>query len=277
MFLAIDIGNSKIKCGLFDRDDLVLTVEMKSDPTASVAAYRHSLRSRLGDLTPTEAGISSVVPTLTEKIVKAVRDDFMVPVSVVGPNHDPPFEVDYVPAESLGADRLCAAVAAFMRYARKDHGGDDHTHIDHVQNDPAPDDNGPARPLVVVDAGTTVTYEVVVDGVYKGGAIAPGPALSAAALSGRTGKLPAVETSIPKHAVGNSTDDGIRSGIMFGFVDSVTGMIDRITADLGMTPFVVATGGGGAFLKKHVDSVDVYEPHLVLEGIAFMIRRTESD
>jgi len=64
---------------------------------------------------------------------------------------------------------------------------------------------------------------------------------------------------------------------MFGFVDSVAGMIDRITADLGMAPFVVVTGGGGAFLEKHVEAVDVYEPHLVLEGIAFMIRRTESD
>jgi len=262
VFLAIDIGNSKIKCGLFDGHDLTLTVEMRSDPTASVAAYRHSLRSRLGDLTPTAAGISSVVPALTEMIVKAVQDDFMVPATVVGPELDPPFEVDYVPPETLGADRLCAAAAAVRRYAQADH---------------AEGGLSRGRPLVVVDAGTTVTYDVVVDGVYRGGAIAPGPTLSASALSRGTGKLPEIKPSIPKHPVANCTQDGIRSGVMFGFVDSVAGMIDRLEAELEMAPFVVATGGGGAFLERHVDAVDVYEPHLVLEGIAFMVRRTGAD
>ncbi len=262
MFLAIDIGNSKIKCGLFDGDDLVLTVEMRSDPTASVAAYRHSLRNRLGDFAPTAAGVSSVVPSITEMIVKAVQDDFMVPTTVIGPDLDPPFEVDYVPPEALGSDRLCAAAAAVRKYPLADHaeGG---------QSRP--------RPLVVIDAGTTITYEVVVDGVYRGGAIAPGPSLSAIALSGGTGRLPEIRPSIPKHPVANCTLDGIRSGVMFGFIDSVAGMIERLEAELEMAPFVVATGGGGAFLKKHVAAIDVFEPHLVLEGIAFMVRRSGAD
>lgn len=256
MFLAVDIGNSRIKCGLFEGDTLVSTIDMRSDPTASVAAYRHSLRSRLGELTPTAAGVSSVVPTMTDMIVQAIRDDFMVLASVVGPDLDPPFEIDYVPPESLGADRLCAAAAAFRKYAQ--------------------DDAGQNRPLVVVDAGTTITYEVVVDGVYKGGAILPGPTLSADALARGTGKLPLITASTPRKAVGKSTTDAIRSGIMFGFVDSVTGMIARLESELRTTPFVVSTGGAGEFLEKRIDAVDVYEPHLVLEGIAFMVRRSGS-
>jgi type III pantothenate kinase len=257
MFLAIDIGNSWTKCGLFDGDNIVTTFAMETDQTASIAAYRHSLRSRLDNIAPDAAGVCSVVPSMTDMMVKAVRDDFMVLADIVGPDMDLPFELDYTPPESLGPDRLCAAAAATVKYA--------------------PDGGKEARPLVVVDAGTAITYELIADGVYRGGAIAPGPALAAHSLARGTGQLPSVELSMPKSPVANRTDDGLRSGIMLGFIDGVSGMVDRLTENLGTTPLAIATGGWGSFLVEHVDSLTVLEPHLVLEGIALMCRRTAAD
>lgn len=250
MFLAVDIGNSLIKCGLFEHGELVARFSMLSDPSASLAAYRHSLRSHVHDATPTSAGLCSVVPALTEVIGRAIRDDFMLLPTVVGPEIDLPFDLDYHPADSLGADRLCAAAAAYTRYGH--------------------DEVGNSRAIIVVDAGTAVTYEVIVDGVYRGGAIAPGPELSADALTGGAARLSRIDVTVPGGPIGNNTVDGIRSGIMLGFLDSVSGMLQRLTEAIGAEPFVVATGGGAEFLASHVPKIDVFEPDLVLEGVAFL-------
>jgi type III pantothenate kinase len=221
--------------------------EMESSPTASVAAYRHSLRSRLHDVTPISAGISSVVPGLTSVIAQAVRDDFMIVPTIVDSKLELPFAVDYDPPESLGADRLCAAAAACAKLEL----------------------SGPdaAASVIVVDAGTAVTYDVVEGGCYRGGAIAPGPQMAISALDRGTAMLHVVELSVPKKALANDTTDGIRSGVVFGFVDSVSAMIKRLAAEIESTPVVFATGGWGSFLAEHVDAIDSYEPNLVLEGV----------
>ena len=116
--LALDVGNSRIKCALFAGTEIELAFEMGSDPTASVAAYRHTLRQRIGQRIPAAAGMSSVVPALTDLLVDAVRSDFMVLPELVSTSLTLPIEIDYSPPESLGADRLAAACAAESRYGR---------------------------------------------------------------------------------------------------------------------------------------------------------------
>lgn len=250
MFLAIDIGNSSITCGLFDESELVSTFEMAADRRASAAAYRHSLRSRLEGRAPTTSGISSVVPELTDLLVRAVRDDFMVLPTVIDSSLQLPIVVDYDPVDSLGADRLCAAAAAHEKFGL--------------------DDAGDPRPVIVVDAGTAVTYEVVYDGAYRGGAIGPGPVLMSHALAGGTSQLGKSELSIPSSPLGRNTIDALRSGIMFGFLDSVSSMIDRLEAEHEGAHFIVATGGWGSFLADRIDEIDLFAPNLVLDGIEML-------
>ena len=247
MFLALDIGNSRIKAGLFESGRLVDTFTMSNDQSASVAAYRHSLRGHVGDRTPIAAAVSSVVPEMTERIVAAVRDDFMILPVVISHDLVTAFEIDYDPAESLGVDRLCAVAAASEKYGL--------------------DQEGNLRPLIVIDAGTAATIDLLVDGVFRGGAIMPGPRLMVRALAAGAARLTEVDLGIPKNPVGNSTLKGLESGIMLGFLDAVTGMIDRFIQAEARKPFVVATGGGGKLLADELAIVDYFDGDLVLEGI----------
>ena len=150
----------------------------------------------------------------------------------------------------MGVDRLCAAAAAQAKYGR----GDD----------------GRERAVIVVDAGTAVNYEVVIGGVYRGGAIAPGPVLSASALAWGTAKLSEIDLATPKKAVGDNTEDAIRSGVVFGFIDSVSGMLRRLIGETDGEVVVIATGGCAGILRDRVDAINIVDDTLVLEGIRLL-------
>jgi type III pantothenate kinase len=160
-----------------------------------------------------------------------------------------PFALQYDTPHTLGNDRLAAAAAAWLRY------GKDVT-----------------RSVVAVDAGTAVTFEVVDGrGVYRGGPIGAGPGLLRRALREGTAQLPAVPLELPEEIIGRSTQEAIQSGIMYGFLDGVAGILHRIEERLGTPPFIVTTGGWGAFLHEYLPSVDACDPHLVLHGIHLLM------
>ncbi len=248
MILTLDIGNTAVKGGLFDGPDLVRTFRMATDAEASVPAYRHALRHHLGGVDVGPVGIASVVPAVAERLAEAVRAETLRLPVLLHSSLVLPFEMGYETPGTLGMDRLAAAAGAWVRYRDE------------------------AQPVVVVDAGTAVTVEVVsADGVFLGGAIGAGPDLVRRALARGTAQLPEVDATVPRRALGRSTEEALHAGVMFPFLDGVCGLLLRIAGELETDPLVVATGGWSALLAAHIDAVDHAEPDLVLHGIRALL------
>ncbi|MFP4228913.1 MAG: type III pantothenate kinase [Salinivenus sp.] len=248
MFLALDIGNSAAKGGLFDEDVLEtsFSIELPSRPTAPHAsdAWAEALGPSLDGRSVEHVGLVSVVPRATAAASAALRTLTGAPVTRIQADAPLPFALDYETPGTLGTDRLAAAAAGWVLYGRPDN-----------------------RSVLVVDTGTAVSYEVVHrDAVYQGGAIGAGPALARRALQTGTAQLPDVPLTLPAEPVGRSTEAALQSGIMWGLVDSVRGMTNRLAATLPDAPLLILTGGWSSVLARHLDRTDVHAPHLVLQG-----------
>lgn len=246
MFLALDLGNSMVKVGLHDGSSWVRTSRF---PTGD-GSIQEDLLQFVADERVDLAGLASVVPRHTAVWAGAVLDAFGVAPRTVGTEMPLPFRLAYRTPQTLGADRLAAAAAAWLRYGS--------------------DEAGEPRPVVALDAGTAVTTEVVTaEGVYLGGAIAPGAPLLHRALA-EPAQLPPVDWPDEVQAIGRSTVAAIQSGLGILFLDGVRGLLHRTADALGASPFVVATGGWAAWLSARLDAVSTVEPHLVLDGVRLL-------
>jgi len=236
MTLALDLGNSAAKGALLDGLRVV----------HAFAAAPAGLAAALGGHAVSRAGIASVVPAHTAVWAEAVREATGCEPLAVHAGLRLPFGMAYATPETLGADRLAAAAGAHALF---------------------PD----ADPLVVLDAGTALTLEVVAGGAYRGGAIAPGPDLLRRALARGTAQLPEVDPALPPSPIGSTTREAVQVGVMGGFVGATRGLLAATAAALGTGPFVVATGGWAGFLAAHLPEIGVVEPHLVLQGVAALV------
>lgn len=264
MILTLDIGNTSVKGGVFDGPEVasVFHLDVGSPGGGSDAAaesWERALRRATNGVEITRAGLVSVVPDATPAAEQALESLTGQPVTSVTPAMPLPFRLDYETPHTLGADRLAAAAAAWVRYGHA----------------PRTADAAPRttpRSVIAVDAGTAVTYEVVHrEGSYRGGAIGPAPVLMQRALRSGTAQLPTVPLTFPDGPVGRSTRSALQSGILWGFVDGVKGMIDRLSGTLPDPPVVVVTGGWSDVLAEHVDTVDHVVPHLVLDGVRLLM------
>jgi type III pantothenate kinase len=243
MWLALDIGNSAAKGGFFDGDALLHPFRVPWSAGEPAASWEATFEAHLRDRPVTRAGVASVVPTATPRVQALLGRLAQVEAEVIHHQMRLPFALAYETPHTLGVDRLAAAAAAWTRY-------------------------GPDRAVVALDAGTAVTYDVVDrSGVFRGGAIGAGPELMRQALAHGTAQLPPVPLEQPVTPVGRTTQEAIQAGLMYAFIDSVRGMLDRISASLGEPPVVVATGGWSLFLKERLDALDHVDPHLVLRGV----------
>ena len=260
-FLALDIGNSAVKGGLFRGDRLadVFHLEVSVDSgAAGVEVWAEALRPHLADAPPSHAGLASVVPKATGPAQEGIRSVVGITATVIRTSMALPFEMGYETPHTLGTDRLAAAAAAWCLYGQRGDGRREDT---------------PARSVIAVDAGTAVTFDVVdASGVYRGGAISAGPALTRQALDVGTAQLPPVPLEIRSTPMGRSTQEAIQSGILWGLVDSVEGMIRRLQSLLADDPVVLVTGGWSAVLAEHVAGIDHVAPHLVLDGVRVLCR-----
>lgn len=256
MLLALDIGNSAVKGGFFEGDELVDVFSVSPETVdlsgrAAAAAWRDALTSHLSSASIEHVGVASVVPTTADAIMRSLAARREVPVTQIRTTMPLPFDLGYETPDTLGADRLAAAAGGWMEFGRS---------------------ASPSRSVVVVDAGTAVTCEVVHrDGVYQGGTIGAGPVLTRHALREGTAQLPAVPLSLPDDPVGDSTQRALQSGVMWNLVDSVRGMTDRLAATLPDAPRIVLTGGWSSLLIDHLDCVDHCVPHLVLRGVRHLL------
>jgi type III pantothenate kinase len=251
VLLTIDIGNTNATLGVFDGEVLLADWRLTSGQHLSrdeLGLSLVGLFAHAGLAIDALEGVclASVVPPLTATYAEACQRYLRQTPLVVELGVKTGVKVLVSEPRTVGADRIVNACAVKALV-----GG----------------------PSVVVDFGTATTFDAIdKDGNYLGGAIAPGLEVAADSLSGRTAKLPKVELTVPPHAIGRNTIDAIRSGIMFGYVALVEGMIARFEGELLPAPpsdrlTVVATGGLAVTIAALTPRIDRVEPTLTLQGL----------
>ena len=246
MLLAIDIGNSTAKFGVFDREKLVARFFISTVRGQTVGELTDSIADKL-DFPIKAVIVASVVPEASDAFQKFCEMRFRLkPVFVA---HDFGFPIRYQPPESLGIDRAVAAFAAREKYG---------------------------RPVIVCDFGTATTIDVVDRrGEFVGGVITPGIETLADSLFQKTSKLPRIEIRKPEKVIGDTTVGAIRSGIYFGYIGLVEGILRRMIAESGERPKVVATGGFAALIAENIETIEIIDENLLLEGLRLIYERTE--
>lgn len=240
MLLAIDIGNSRIKFGVFDDARLISKFSIPTIREASA----EDIRAAVGDKLP-ERISSAIVCSVVPQIEQAVRDFVLMQFGAepvfVDNSFDFGFTIKYEPVDSVGTDRLINAFSAVRKYG---------------------------KPCIVCSFGTATTIDAVnSNDEYLGGIIAPGMNTLAEALHLKTSKLPKVEIEKPDRVIGNTTVDSIRSGIFYGYVSLVEGILRRMTTELGAASSVVATGGFAKLIAGESMLVNVVDDNLLLNGL----------
>jgi type III pantothenate kinase len=256
LLLAIDAGNTNVVMGLYDGERLVADWRITSPPTwtGDEVAIMLSDLFRLRGLETSSVGgvvIGSVVPNLTPALEEASVEHFKIRPVVVGPGVKTGIRLAIENPKEVGADRIANTLAAFKRY-----GG----------------------PAIVIDLGTAVTYDAVsAGGEYLGGAIAPGVGISLDALVAHTAKLIRVELSAPDSVIGRSTLTAIQSGLLWGFVAQIEGMVKRMSEELGGKAHVIATGGQAGMVAGLTTVIDDVDLELTLEGLRLIYLQNSSD
>ncbi|HKW58458.1 MAG TPA: type III pantothenate kinase [Candidatus Dormibacteraeota bacterium] len=246
MLLAVDVGNTNVTLALFDGDRLVADWRVTSHRERTADEMAVELRD-LFALRGIDLGavsgvvIASVVPTINPALVEASRRYLKCEPVMVGPGVKTSVKVRYENPRDVGADRIANALAAYTKY-----GG----------------------PVVVIDFGTAVTYDAInADGDYLGGAISPGVQISLDALVSHTAMLRRVEPVAPDSVIGRNTITAIQSGLVWGFVSQVEGMVKRMVDELGGKARVVATGGQAPLVAELTPVIEATDPLLTLEGL----------
>jgi type III pantothenate kinase len=256
MLLAVDVGNTETAIGLFDGDELrerfrISTVAARTTDERFLLV-EGLLRTVGLSVTDLKAlAVSSVVPQVTGSWAHLASSRFSCEALVIGVGVKTGMEILVETPREVGADRIVNAVAAYHR-------------------------TGCAT--VVIDLGTAITFDVLdARGRYLGGAIAPGLGLSLDALFKRTAKLPRVDLVPPPNPIGRNTVEHIQSGVFYGAVAMVDGMVKRLSRELGDQPVaVIATGGQAETLAAASTTIQQVEPDLTLWGLHLLYRRNTS-
>ncbi len=246
MLLAIDIGNTNVTFGAFEGEHIKATWRVSTAIHRMPDEYANlmlSLMERQGVKAAQidDVVICSVVPPLLLIFEEVCKKYLRKTPLVVEAGVKTGVRIDMDNPREVGPDRIVNAVAAHHLY-----GG----------------------PVIVIDMGTATTMDVVAKGgKYIGGAIAPGIAIATEALFTRTAVLPRIELSLPKKAIGRNTVAAMQSGIVFGYIGLIEGLINRIQAELDEKAKVVATGGFATLMARATDLIDEVNPDLTLIGL----------
>lgn len=246
MLMTIDIGNTNISIGVYQEDVLGPRWRVSTDNNRMPDEYGLQLDGLLKheSLSPTDISgicLASVVPPLTGIFLQACREYLNHDPLVVDAGVKTGVRIFYETPRAVGADRIVDAAAVQTLY-----GG----------------------PACVVDFGTGTTFDAISrDGDYLGGAIAPGIGIAAEALFRRAAKLPRVELSTPPSVIGQNTPHSMQSGLIYGYVGLVEGMVTRFRAELGPEMKVIATGGLTEIIARETRMIDIVAPWLTLDGL----------
>ena len=261
MLLAIDVGNTNIVLGVFDGTRLaeswrlVTLRERTADEMGILVTHLFANRSVPLDRV---SGIilSSVVPPLTRTMEEMAERYFGHTPLTVDPATNTGMPVLYSPPSDVGADRVVNGVAAYEAYGRKTQ-----------------------SPVIVVDFGTATTFDAIsAAGEYLGGVICPGIGISADALFQRAARLPRVDVRKPPTVIGDTTVTSMQSGLFFGYVAMVDGIVTRMRAELdrGKRSACIATGGMADIIASETTVIERVDPDLTLQGLRLIWERNRS-
>jgi len=246
MLLAIDVGNTQITIGLYDGGTLGARWRLATDQERLPDEYGILLinlfqHAKVGPGEIDGIALASVVPPLTATFEQACREYLGRAPLVVGTGTKTGVHVKYEDPKQVGADRVAAAAAVLKMY-----GG----------------------PACIVDFGTATTFDAIsAEGEYLGGAIAPGIGIAAEALFQRAAKLPKVDLQRPPSPIGKNIVHSLQSGLLFGYVSLVEGMVARFRAILGPQMKVIGTGSLAEVIAKETGVIEILSPWLALEGL----------
>ena len=257
MLLAIDVGNTNITLGVFDGATLVQSWRLQTlrERTADELGlivdglFSHS---RIERVQVRGIILGSVVPPLTGTIKAMAQRYFGVPALTIEPGVDTGMPILYDNPAEVGADRIVNGIAAYDRFGRD------------------------GRPLIVVDFGTATTLDAISGkGEYLGGAICPGVQISADALFQRAARLPRIDVRRPEKIVGRTTVGAMESGLFWGYVGLVEGLVRRMSAELGGHAICIATGGLADVIAPETPLIEHVDSDLTLHGLRIVWERNQ--
>jgi type III pantothenate kinase len=258
MLLAIDIGNTNIVLGVFEGQQLEVSWRlstMRDRTSDELGIWVAQLFQHSGlDISRVRwVIISSVVPQLTRTATGMVDRYFKLKPLIVDGATKTGMPVLYENPAEVGADRIVNAIGAYERYGRD-----------------------AARPVIVVDFGTATTFDAISGkGEYLGGVICPGIQISADALFQRAARLPRIDVQKPKQVIGRTTVGSMESGLFYGYVGLVEGLVQRIRGELGSAAVCVATGGLADVIAPETSTIQAVDPELTLGGLRIVWERNQ--
>tara|TARA_B100000401_G_scaffold430735_1_gene365885 strand:- start:164 stop:892 length:729 start_codon:yes stop_codon:yes gene_type:complete len=234
MKLALDIGNTQIKLGIFEHLKLIHTECFQHNDNQNINL------NYIKKFKPTVSIISSVVPNLTDKYVKNIYNILGLDSLIVN-NENCHLDLKVHEPNTVGADRICNVIATIKIYN---------------------------KPAIVIDFGTATTYDVInKNGQFIGGIIAPGIKTSSQYLIEKAALLDYVDFEFPKKVIGKNTEDNIKSGIMFGAIDQIEGMIKRINNETKQNNNIILTGGFSKLISPKISLEHTCDIDLTLKGM----------
>ncbi|HRI02652.1 MAG TPA: type III pantothenate kinase [Pyrinomonadaceae bacterium] len=240
MLLAVDIGNSAIKFGVFDGPHLTSKFSI---PTNS-DLHSAELIEKVGNATISKALVCSVVPGVNSQLSDALEAAFDIDVRFVTNYMDFGLDIKYEPLGAAGTDRLVNAFAAAEKYG---------------------------VPVIACSFGTATTIDVVdKNRVLRGGLIAPGMKTMAKALHLNTAQLPEIEIDAASRVINHTTETSIQAGIFYSQIGLVESTVARIKKEIGDNPKVIATGGFASMIAENTDVIDVVDENLLLDGLRIL-------
>ncbi|MFD2045555.1 type III pantothenate kinase [Ornithinibacillus salinisoli] len=252
MLLVLDVGNTNTVLGVFKEDTLIHHWRIKTDRYKTEDEFGILIKSlfehKQVQLTDIHGIIiSSVVPPIMFALEKMCKDYFNIEALIVGKETvQSTLKMCYPNPKEIGADRIVNAVGAI-----REHGS----------------------PLVIIDFGTATTYCYINENAeYCGGIISPGINISMEALYQKASKLPKIEIEAPTNIVGKSTVEAMQSGVFYGYVGQVDGIVERIKQSVDQNPIVIATGGLAPLIAESSDTIDIVDPYLTLKGLNVIYR-----
>ena len=258
MLLAIDVGNTNIVLGVFRDSDWELlhswrltTLRERTADELGILVTSLCAHHRIGAGDITGIVMASVVPPLTSTMTAMATNYFGRAPLNVEPAVNGGMPILYDNPLEVGADRVVNGIAAYEQYGRSDR-----------------------RAVIVVDFGTATTFDAIsANGEYLGGVICPGPQISADALFQRAARLPRIDLRKPTQVIGRTTIGSMQSGLFWGYVDMVEGLVRRMRAELGGNPVVVATGGLAVLVSPETELIEHVDPELTLRGLRIVWQR----